>query len=432
MISDQEKAVLRLIDQHQQELVQLLQKLISYKTITPGEGGGAQGDDYRDLQALLSAYLVREGFDVESWEIAATDLETFPGSGVDPNRDMANMPVLVGQRTGAGQGRSLILNGHYDVVPPGIVENWHHDPFGGQVEDGRIYGRGAADMKGGIAAMLSALRWIRKAGLQLAGDLIVQTVPDEEATCMGTLSCCQRGYKADAALIPEPTGLNVLVAMRGSLWGRITVPGRAGHAEMAQPHWQEGGAVNAISKAILVLQGLESLAEEWRTRPDRQHKYLDPDTIVPTVIQGGEWQVTYPEQVAISFGAMFTPGTMDSRDQIAAQLRRVAELDPWLREHPPVLETDEWHYGAEVDGDEPIVLTGLQVLGDLGVEPDLIGIGSLTDAVHLINFAGIPTISVGPGGETAHSADEHVEIESLVTATKAIALCVMRWCGVAA
>ena len=201
---------------------------------------------------------------------------------------------------------------------------------------------------------------------------------------------------------------------------------------MAQPHWQDGGAVNAISKAVPVLQGLESLAEEWQTRPDKQHRYLDPDTIVPTVIQGGEWEVTYPEQVAISFGAMFTPGTVDTREQIEAQLRRVAELDPWLRENPPTLETGEWHYGAEIDEDEPIVQTGLQVLRDLGGEPDLIGIGSLTDAVHLINYAGIPTISVGPGGETAHSADEYVELASLVTAAQAIALIVMRWCGVVA
>ncbi len=286
----------------------------------------------------------------------------------------------------------MILNGHYDVVPPGMVENWRHDPFGGEVEDGRVYGRGAADMKGGIAAMLVALRCIRKAGLALAGDLTVQTVPDEEATCMGTLSCCQRGYKADAALIPEPTGLEVLVAMRGSLWGRITVPGRAGHAEMAQPHWREGGAVNAISKAVPVLRGLEALAEEWRTLPDKQHKYLDPDTIVPTVIQGGEWEVTFPEEVAITFGAMFTPATLDMKEQIEAQLGRIAELDSWLREHPPILETGEWHYGAEVDEDEPIVQAGLQVLGDLGIEPDLIGIGiaDRRGAPHQLLRASLP------------------------------------------
>ena len=170
------------------------------------------------------------------WEADAAELERFPGSGVKPDRDLSNMPILVGTRQGSGGSRSLILNGHYDVVPPGLVENWHHEPFGVEVDGGRIYGRGTNDMKGGIAAMLQALRFIRQAGLELAGNLVVQTVPDEESSCMGTLSCCQRGYRADAALIPEPTDLKVLVAMRGSLYGTITLLGRAGHAEMTQPH----------------------------------------------------------------------------------------------------------------------------------------------------------------------------------------------------
>jgi acetylornithine deacetylase len=286
-------------------------------------------------------------------------------------------------------------------------------------------------MKGGIAAMLQAVCCIRDAGIGLAGDLMIQTVPDEEATCMGTLSCCQRGYKADAALIPEPTDMNVLVAMRGSLYGKIMVFGRAGHAEMTQPHWTEGGAVNAISKSVKVLRGLEDLADDWHTRPDKQHRYLDPDTLIPTVIRGGEWEVTIPEQVEISFGSMFAPSTRDAREEIEAHLMRIAVADPWLRENPPRLETGEWWYGAEVAEDEPIVQTGLDVLRDLGLEPALIGYGSLTDAIHLINYAGIPTISIGPSSQTAHMADESVEIGELVNTAKAIALCIMRWCGVA-
>jgi acetylornithine deacetylase len=316
-------------------------------------------------------------------------------------------------------------------VPPGIAENWRHDPFGAEVEDDKVFGRGACDMKGGISAMLQAVRSIREAEIELAGDLLVQTVPDEESTSMGTLSCCQRGYRADAALIPEPSDFKVLVAMRGSLYGRITVFGRAGHAEVTQPHWTEGGAVNAISKAVRVIRGLEELADEWRTRPGSRHKYLDPNTIVPTVIKGGEWEVTYPEQVEISFGSLFIPGTTDAREEIEAQLTRVAALDPWLRERPPKLETAEWLYGAEVDESEPVVQAGLEALGDLGLAPGLVGCGSLTDAIHLINYAGIPTISVGPTSHTAHMAEEYVEIGELVDTAKMMALCIMRWCGLA-
>jgi acetylornithine deacetylase len=217
--------------------------------------------------------------------------------------------------------------------------------------------------------------------------------------------------------------------MRGSLWGKITVLGRAGHAEITQPHWLAGGAVNAIYKSVKVLHAMEDLTEEWRTRPDKQHPLLDPDCVMPTVIHGGEWEVTYPEKVEISFGAMFIPGTQNTRKELEEHLNRVAATDPWLREHPPRLEADEWFYGAEIDEDEPVVQMGLEVLRDLGKKPRLIGYGTLTDAIHLINYSQIPTISIGPSSETAHMADEFIEIGELVDTTKALALAIMRWCG---
>jgi acetylornithine deacetylase len=429
MRSDGERRVLDLVEAAQGELVETLQALIRYRTISPPDGGRAEGPDYQRFQHSVAGTLGGLGFETETWEVEAAALETFPGSGVSPARDLSNMPVVVGKLSGYGQGRSLLLNGHYDVVPPGRLDNWQYDPFGAEAVGERVYGRGACDMKGGIAAMLVAIRCIREAGIQLVGDLMVQVVPDEETTCMGTLACCQRGYRADAAIIPEPTSLKVLVAMRGSLYGKVTVFGRAGHAEMAQPHWTEGGAVNAISKAAKVVQALEELAEEWRTRPDTQHPFLDPNTIIPTVIKGGEWEVTYPEQVEISFGCQFVPGSEGVREELEAYLVRATAADAWMREHPPKLEADGWLYGAEVDPGEPIIQTGLGVLRDLNLEPGLVGYGSLTDAIHLINYAGIPTISIGPSSKTAHMADEYVEIGELVNTAKALALAIMRWCG---
>jgi acetylornithine deacetylase len=429
VLSEIEQRVLGLIDDNTEQIVAYLRRLISYQTVTPASGGRAENDDYKDLQQFIYRTLKDMGFQLVMWEVDAGALDRFPGSGVDPTRDLSNMPVLVGTLAGAGNGQSLILNGHYDVVPPGMAENWRHAPFGGEVEGNKVFGRGACDMKGGIAAMLHAVKCIQQSGVKLRGDVIVETVPDEEMTCMGSLSCCQRGYKADAAIIPEPTDMKVLMAMRGSLYGKITVFGRAGHAETTQPHWTEGGAVNAISKAARIIEGLEALTNEWRIRPDKQHKYLDPDIIIPTVIQGGEWAVTYPEQVEIEFGAIFIPSTTNVKDEIEEHLARIAAVDPWMREHPPRLESGEWHYGAEVAEHEPIVQTTLEVLGDLGIEPTLVGCGSLTDAVHLINYAKIPTVSIGPGTKTAHMTDEFVDIGELVSTTKALALAIMRWCG---
>jgi len=430
MLSAKERKVVQLIDENRDELIECLRKLISFKTVTPSSGGRAEGDDYKKLQEYICETLRQIGFSLDMWEIDASELQDFPGSGVDSGRDLSNMPVVVGELKGRGRGKSLLLNGHYDVVPVGIIGNWSHDPFKGEVEDNKIFGRGACDMKGGIASMLEAVKFIQKAGIKLDGDLIVQTVPEEEATCMGTLACCQKGYRADAAIIPEPTDLNILIAMRGNAGGRVTVFGRAGHAdEGVQPHWSVGGAVNAISKSVKIIQAFEELTEEWRTRPDKQHKLLNPDVVIPTVIRGGEWAVMYPEKVEIEFNAPFIPGTVNPGKEIDEKIMSVAATDPWMKQYPPKIERTGWLYGAEIDENEPIVKTAIQAWRELGIEPRLTGMDSLTDAVHLINYSKIPTISIGIDGSTAHKADEFADIGQLVKVTKVIALTILRWCG---
>jgi acetylornithine deacetylase len=198
---------------------------------------------------------------------------------------------------------------------------------------------------------------------------------------------------------------------------------------LAQPHWRQGGAVNAINKSVKVIEGMERLTELWRQRPDNQHPYLDPGKIIPTVIKGGDWTVTYPEEVEISFGAMFPPGMTGARQEIEEMLAQVAAGDPWLEEHPPRLEVGGWHYGAEIDPAEPIVHSALNALDALGLEPELKGFGSLTDAIHLINYAHIPTISLGPKLGPAHTAGEYIEVNELLALTKALALTIMDWCG---
>ena len=429
MLSKEEQKILSLIDQNRGEIVEFLQELISFKTISPSYNNKAESDGYRKLQHFIYKTLEAMNFELDIWEVEAAKLESFPGAVVIPNRDLSNMPVVVGKLKSSRNGKSLILNGHYDVVSPGAMENWKHDPFKGEIEDNKIFGRGACDMKGGIAAMLEAIKFIQKAGISLNGDLIVETDPEEEITDMGTLACCERGYKADAAIIPEPTNMNVLVAMRGYLSGKITVFGRAGHATMTQCHWREGGAVNAISKAVKIIVALEELTDEWRNRPDKQHKFLDPDIIVPTLIRGGEWLVMYPEKVEIEFDSAFIPSTLNPRKEIEEKIMSVANADPWMKEHPPKLETGHWSYGAEIDENEPIARIAMEAASELGIKSKPAGMGSLTDAIHLINYSKIPTISFGPSSKTAHMADEFVDIDELMATTKVLALAILRWCG---
>ncbi len=425
MPSEEEARVLERIEARQHDLVDLLVRLIRYRTVSPLIGETANGRDSRDLQVFVGDRLRALGFDVETWEIEPGSLDAFPGSGVLKDRDFRNMPVLVGRRL--GRGRSLLLNGHYDVVPAGVRENWTHPPFDGEVADSRVYGRGACDMKGGFAAMLYALECIDAAGAELSGPLVFESVPDEEQTSMGTLACCQRGIRADAGLIPEPTGLSVLVACRGSFSGKIIVEGRAGHSEMTPIPWEEGGAVNAIAKAVRVLEGLEALNASWQASPAKRHKYLDPDIIVPTMIRGGEWEVMHPERVEITFTSDFVPTTKDIRGEIQDVLDTIARGDSWMAQHPPRLEAEGYLYGGELSEDEPIVRTGCAALEDLHIRPQLRGFGSLTDMVHLVNTAHVPTISIGPSPTTAHTADENVSIDELVTTAKAIALTILRW-----
>jgi len=430
MLSQKEKQLLRSIESRKQRIVEKLQTLIRYPTTTPGLGRRAEGRAYRNYQRDIQKTLETLGFAVDSWEIDASKLETFWGSGVDPDRDLGNMPVVVGRKEGRKGGRSLLLNGHYDVVPPGELGAWSYDPFKGDRVENRIYGRGASDMKGGIAAMLSAFELIEEAGVELDGELIFESVPDEEGSTMGTLACCQKGYRADAALIPEPTDMKIQLALRGGVSGKITVFGRAGHADRTQPHFSEGGAVNAITKSMKIVQALEELNEEWRLRPDKRHKYLDPDIVVPTLIHGGEWFVMYPEKVEIDFTTDFIPGTTDLWKELQAKIHAVACSDPWMKTRPPKLEqTDALLYGAEVDEGEPIVSTAAEIMEELGGPVELIGSGGLTDAVHLVNYSKVPTISIGPCGSTAHMNDEYVEIEELVHLTKIISLLILRWCG---
>ena len=302
-LTDAEQRVCEAVAAGRDDLVRLASDLIGFDTTAR-----AVGDPARDealMQEYLAGRLVGCGASVDLWEPDASAMAGKPL--VPPGLDFAGRPQLIASVAGRGGGRSLVFNGHIDVVSAAPVSEWASDPFVGVVRDGLLYGRGACDMKGGIAAMVFAAEVLSSLGVVLDGDLFVATNTDEESSGAGGTALVARGLSADAGVVTEPTGFQVWTCCRGSEYGVVRVPGRPGHAEVPQPDWRLGGAVNAIEKAVVVLDALSSLRRFWGSRPQLSHPLLSSPSLLPTLARAGEWPVTYPASCDLTIAVMYLP-----------------------------------------------------------------------------------------------------------------------------
>jgi len=420
------------------ELVALACDLIGFDTTAR-----AVGDPPREearLQGYLAGRLDNAGADTELWEPGD---ELAGGPLVPAGLDFRSRPQLIARFPGAGGGRSLLLNGHVDVVTSEPRERWTSDPNRAEVRDGRLYGRGACDMKGGVAAMTFAAETLAALGIRLAGDLLVCTNTDEESSGAGAMALTKRGVRADAGIIPEPTGFDVWIACRGSILVTIDVSGAAGHAEMPQPSWREGGAVNAIEKATVVLEAVRRLRDDWRGREDLRHPYVSPTDLVPTLISGGEWTSTYPSSCRLTYVIAYPPAHADAEGwasvverELGECLARAATTDDWLAEHPPSLVWSAGVTPMEIPANEPIVTTVRATADDLGLGGQVAGLDSWYDGATFTRFASTPAIAFGPSGldgdrTVAHTIDEFVPVDDLVACSQALAVAALRFCGTA-
>jgi acetylornithine deacetylase len=431
--SDLEERVMAAVAERSEELIATVSDLVAFDTTARNPGDPAR--DEARLQAYLQARLVALGAEIDLWEPEPT------GKGnpfVPDDQDYVGRPQLAARLPGEGRGHSLLLNGHIDAVSAEPREQWASNPFKAEVREGLLYGRGACDMKGGIAAQLVALETLDSLGVRLAGDVVWCTDTDEEQGGAGAIACAERGVRADAGLCGEPTAFDVWVACRGCVNPTLTIEGRPGHAECVQPHWREGGAVNAIEKLRFVLEAVRDIREDWRSDPANRHPYLGPPDIVPTVVRGGEWMVTHPSSCSLTFDVQYLPARVDRSGSGQAVFREVEErvaaaasLDSWLRYHP--IQWD-WPWDvvpAEVPSDHPLVALVLAAGGAVGRRGAIAGMDSWHDAAVFTLRAGTPTVSFGPGSiAQAHVIDEYVPVRDLVDHTAAVALTLTRWCGV--
>lgn len=438
-LSDEERRIVEEIERSRDELVALASDLIAFDTTARDPDDPPRQE--RELQEYLGARLRAAGAEVELFE---PDRAEFAGKPLyQPGMGFEGRPQLVARFPGTGGGKSLLLNGHIDAVSVEPREQWTSDPLRAEVRDGNLYGRGSCDMKGGIACMVYAAETLSRLGVRLAGDLLVTTNTDEESSGAGGLALVLRGVKADAGIVAEPTGFDIWISCRGTSYAIVTVPGRPGHAEVFQPHWSEGGAVNAIEKAQVVLDAIRRLREEWSRRSDLRHPRLSVPDILPTLISAGEWAVTYPAECRITIAVLCVPQQTDEEGwtfeverEVEEWIATAAAADPWLAANPP---TVEWWpnrvMSLEIPPDDPIVSVMSGATEDVGRPGRLSGLDSWYDGATFTRLGGTPAIAYGPPGfdpsgrSVAHTIDEFVPVDGLVACAQGLAIAAMRYCG---
>jgi acetylornithine deacetylase len=416
-----ESQLLNAVDKLNQTAVEMLQEFVRIPSIT--------GDEAK-VQFHVGLRLRELGLKVDEWCPTREDLESYR-SFSDDGLPLGERPVIVGYLPGNHSGnRSLILNGHVDVVPAGKERDWTDGPWSGVVRNGNLYGRGSCDMKGGLISGMVALAAIQNAGVKLRGGVWIQSVIGEETGGVGTLAAVQRGYRASAAIVLEPTRLAICPVGAGAATFRLQVPGLSSHGAMRL----EG--VSAIEKFYVLLEAIQELERTRHSGFD--HPFYKPNELVSPIsvgkIQAGDWPSTLPDHLIAEgrFGILPGENIFSARSDFETAIHLAARKDPWLREHPPVVEWFEGQFeSAQTPADSPI----LSVLGEAHTEvmqerPKIHGVPYGSDLRFFTNDAKIPAVLYGPGDvKMAHSANEYVPLADVMHVAKVIALTIYKWCA---
>jgi succinyl-diaminopimelate desuccinylase len=395
--------ILAAVDELAPRLVELLRELIRIPTVNP------PGDGYEDFCAALQATFDALGYATEIVRVPDERLaELAPFGGGRPR------PSLLATLDGQAPGPTVHLNGHYDVVPVG--NDWTRDPFGGVLEDGWIYGRGAADMKSGLAAQVIAVEALRRAGW--AGRIVHSAVPDEETVGVdnaGTGYLVEQGHlRADAVIITEPFGPDgVGIGHKGAIWGEITLHGKQAHGSSPRL------GVNAVEHMARYLARidadlrprLEARVTELGVTPPEPRSTLSFDTIA-----GGAATNIVPDRCTVTFNRRLLPG----EDLETARAELLAPLEGQRYDYRELYATEPTLVGE----DEPVVQAACRAVRALGLEPRLLISAGSDDQRFVVHRAGISnSIIYGPGTTAlSHVSDERISVDDLVLGTKGLAL----------
>jgi len=401
-------------------LLDCLEELVAIPTLSGGE---------TPAQEAVAGRMREIGLGTDVWAIDFETLRSHPAYTAEIERDSG---LGVVGSMGRGDGPTLILNGHVDVVEAGEPDRWTSPPFEARARGGRVYGRGTCDMKGGLCCALAVARAIADAGVDLQGTLQLQSVIGEEDGGAGTLATLVRGHTGQGAVVLEPTGLAIGPAHGGALGFRVTVPGLAAHGAFRE----EG--VSPIEPFGRLVAGLRELEAE-RNRDVSDPLFADdalPFALAIGKVRSGIWASTVPESLEFEGRLGFPPGEdpEHARRAFEAAVSSASADDPWLARNPPVVEWSGAQFGAaRTDPDSPVVRTLEAAFGEVTQTLPLVrGMRYGSDMRLLVAVGGIPTVHFGPGDvRDAHRPDENVLVEELITAARVVAVAALRFCGVA-
>lgn len=419
-------AILHAVDALFDRQVEFLSELVRH----PSTRGAEQ-----TAQDFMASVLAEFGYEVDRWQIDVKDIRSLPGfSPVIGNYEDA-VNVVGSWRSQTKRGRSLILNGHIDVVPVGPLDMWDRDPFSPYVDGAWLYGRGSGDMKAGLTSNIFALEALKRIGYRPGSDVHVQSVIEEECTGNGALACLQRGYRADAALIPEPFAETVVSSQVGVVWFQVKLKGIPAHVAYA------GSGSNAIEAALPIIQALHDLEQKMNAPECRHHDFAGHEHALNLnigKIHGGDWASSVPAWCVLDVRMGLFPG--QSVKGVCAEIEQTiagaARTHPFLVRNPPEIVYNGFfaegysflddHSSGARDALQCLDRAYTQVAGSsLKLEPTT----ATTDARFFGLYAETPALVFGPRAEAIHGFNERVDLESLRRVTQTTALFIADWCG---